>query len=61
VDKVGSSPELEVEVLEPATRHTVSVQQLRRWCDSMAASPTGTIRMAKLKRLLEGESAIGFM
>src|ERR1700730_3179913 len=52
VDNVASAAELEVEVREPATRHTVSVQQLRRWCDSIAASPAETIRKAKLKQLL---------
>ena len=52
VDNVGSETELEVEVREPATRHTVSVQQLQRWCDSIAASPAETIRKAKLKQLL---------
>ena len=52
VDNVGSGTELEVEVREPATRHTVSIQQLRRWCDSIAVSPAETIRKAKLKQLL---------
>ena len=52
VDTAGSATELEVEVREPGTRHTVSIQQLRRWCDSVAASPAETIRKAKLKQLL---------
>jgi hypothetical protein len=52
VDSVGSATALEVEVREPATRHSVSVQQLRRWCDAIAASPAETIRKAKLKQLL---------
>ena len=53
VDSVGSSTELEVHVRKPATTHTVSVGQLRRWCDGIAASPAETIRKAKLKRLLD--------
>jgi hypothetical protein len=52
VDNMAAATELEVEVREPATRHTVSVQQLRRWCDSIATSPAETIRKAKLKQLL---------
>jgi hypothetical protein len=53
VDSVGSATELEVEVSrEPVTRHSVSVQQLQRWCDAIAASPAETIRKAKLKQLL---------
>jgi hypothetical protein len=54
VDNVGPATELEVEVREPATRHTVSVEQLRRWCDGIAASPAEAIRKAKLKQLLGG-------
>jgi hypothetical protein len=54
VDNVGSATELDVEVRETATRHTVSVQQLRRWCDSIAPSPAETLRKAKLKQLIEG-------
>jgi hypothetical protein len=52
VDSVSSATALEVQVREPATRHSVSVQQLRRWCDAIAASPAETIRKAKLKQLL---------
>jgi hypothetical protein len=52
VDNAGTGTELEIEVREPATQHTVSVGQLRRWCDGVSVSPAETIRRAKLKQLL---------
>ena len=36
VDSIGPATELEIQVREPATSHTVSLQQLRRWCDGIA-------------------------
>jgi hypothetical protein len=52
VDNVGPGTELEIQVREPTTTHTVSVFQLRRWCDGVAASPAETLRKSKLKQLL---------
>jgi hypothetical protein len=52
VDNVGLGTELEIQVREPATTHTVSVLQLRSWCDGVAASPAETLRKSKLKQLL---------
>ena len=54
VDNVGLGTELEIQVREPATKHTVSVGQLRRWCEGVAVSPAETLRRAKLKQLLIG-------
>jgi hypothetical protein len=49
---VASGATLVVEVREPATRHTVSVAQLRRWCDGIAVSPDETLKKRKMKELL---------
>jgi len=54
VDNVGSATDLEVELREAATRHTVSVQQLRRWYDRHSGEPGGNYQEAKLKQLLAG-------
>lgn len=43
---------LEVEVREPATIHTVTVTQLRRWCDGVAVSPEAILRRRKVKSLI---------
>ena len=53
MDKAGPRTELEIEVREAATRHVVSLGQLRRWCDGVAAGPAETIRKTMLKRLLD--------
>jgi len=51
-DVVGTGTRLEVEVREPATRHTVTVQQIQRWCDGVAVSPDELLRRARVKELL---------
>ncbi len=52
VDNVGPGTELEIRVSEPTTMHTVTVLQLCRWCEGVAASPEETLRKTKLKQLL---------
>ncbi len=44
-----------VEVREPATQHSLTVQQLKRWADSSAFSPAERLRKKRLKELLWGE------
>ena len=44
--------ELEVQVREPTTCHRLTVQQIRRWCDGVAASPDETLKKRRLKQLL---------
>ena len=52
VDSVGPGTVLEIQVRDPATTHTVSVQPLRRRCDGVAASPEEILRKSKLKQML---------
>jgi hypothetical protein len=35
-----------------ATCHRLTVQQIRRWCEGVAASPDETLRKRRLKQLL---------
>ena len=51
-DAIAPGTELEVQVREPATRHRVTVQQIRRWCDGIAVSPDETLKKRRLKQLL---------
>jgi hypothetical protein len=44
--------ELEVQIREPATCHRLTVQQIPRWCDGVAASPDETLKKRRLKQLL---------
>ena len=52
VDVVGTGTKLEVQVREPATTHTVTVQQIQRWCDGVAVSPEEVLRRRRVKELL---------
>jgi hypothetical protein len=44
--------ELEIQVREPPTCHRITVHQIHRWCDGIAASPDETLKKRKLKQLL---------
>jgi hypothetical protein len=52
IEGLGPATKLEIEVRPPATRHIVSVQQLRNWVNGTTSSPAETLRRARLKRLL---------
>ena len=50
-DAVAPGTKLEVQVREPATSHTVTLQQLQRWCDG-AGSPREILKKRKVRELL---------
>ncbi len=43
---------LEIEVREPAVRHTVTLSQLQRWANGATKSPAERIRRDRMNRLL---------
>lgn len=43
-DGVGAAMPLHVKVRQPETTHTVTVDQIRRWCDGVAVSPNALIQ-----------------
>jgi hypothetical protein len=51
-DAVASGTELEIHVREPPTCHRITVRQIHRWCDGIAANPDETLKKHKLKQLL---------
>lgn len=51
-DAVALGTELEVQVREPPTYHRITVQQIHRWCDGIAANPDETLKKRRLKQLL---------
>ena len=51
-DPIAPGTQIEVHVREPATTHTVSVLQIRRWCDGVAVSPDEVLKRQKVKQLL---------
>ena len=51
-EAMAQGTQLEVQVREPATTHTVSVAQLRRSCDGVAVSPDEVLRRKRVKEPL---------
>jgi len=51
-DAVALGIELEIQVREPPTCHRITVHQIHRWCDGIAASPDETLKKRSLKQLL---------
>jgi hypothetical protein len=49
---VGPGTQIEVQVQAPAARHSLTLAQIRRWCDGVAASPEEVLKRARVKRLL---------
>jgi hypothetical protein len=52
VDPIAPGTRLDIQVRQPATTHSVSLAQLRRWVEGIAVSPDETLRKRRLKSLL---------
>jgi hypothetical protein len=52
VEVIAPGTEIEIQVGAPATKHCVTVAQLRRWCDGVAISPEETLRKRRLREML---------
>ncbi len=52
IDRIGPATVLDVEIREPATKHSASLQQVERYLDGASSSPNEGVRKAKLKNLL---------
>jgi hypothetical protein len=51
-ERIGPATVLEVEVRSPATRHSISLQQVERWLAGATPNPSEASRKAKLKMML---------
>ena len=51
-DKIGRGTVLDIEVRNPSTRHSISLQQVERWLAGATTNPTEATKKAKLKMLL---------
>src|SRR4051812_3603655 len=51
-EAIAPGTPLEVEVREISTRHTVTIQQIQRWCDGVAVSPDEVLNRKRVKELL---------
>jgi hypothetical protein len=52
IERVGRSTTLDVEVREPGTRHSITLQQVERWLDGVTSSPLEASKKAKLRVLM---------
>jgi hypothetical protein len=49
---LGAATRIEVEVREPATRHTVTLTQIERWLSGATISPNERVKKDRLKGML---------
>ncbi len=52
LDDVGPATRLDVEVPGPSARHSVPVQQIRRWAEGSSVSPEVQLRKERVKAML---------
>ena len=52
VEPVGDATVLEVDVREPSTKHTLSLNHVERWLSGATANPSEASRKARLKMML---------
>jgi hypothetical protein len=52
VAQIAPGTQLEVQVREPATRHTISIAQILRWCDGVTVSPEEVLKRKRVRELL---------
>jgi hypothetical protein len=53
VEGLGPGSRLEIEVREPGTTHTITVDRLKRWVNGTTSSPIETLRKAKVRQMLQ--------
>jgi hypothetical protein len=53
-EQIAPGTPIEIQVRVAATSHSVTVAQLRRWCDGIAVSPDERLRKRRMKELLVG-------
>ena len=52
IERLGPGAVLDVEVREPSTRHSLTLQQVERWLEGATTNPNEGMKKAKLKNLL---------
>ena len=50
----GPPARLEIEVREPAVKHTGTLAQLQRWANGATRSPAEKVRRERMRQLLNG-------
>ena len=52
IERIGPATKLDIDVREPAMRHTLSVEHVERWLAGATKNPTEATKKAKLKLML---------
>jgi len=52
IEGLGPGSRLEIQVREPSTIHSLTVQQLHRWIEQAPKSPADVLRRARVKEQL---------
>jgi hypothetical protein len=52
IEALGPGSRLEIQVREPSTIHSLTVQQVQRWIESVTTSPAKVLRRARVKQVL---------
>jgi hypothetical protein len=52
IEQVGNATTLDVEIREPPTVHSISLQQVERWLVGATPNPNEAMKKAKLKTML---------
>ena len=52
-DQIAPGTPIEITVREPTTTHSVSLAQIRRWCDGVAVSPDEVLKRKRVKALID--------
>ena len=52
IEQIAAATVLDVEVREPAAKHSISLQQVERWLAGATPNPNEAARKAKLKMML---------
>jgi hypothetical protein len=52
LENIGPATVLDVEVREPGTKHSLSLQQVERWLGGATTNPNEAMKKAKLKMML---------
>ncbi len=52
VEGPGRAATLEIAVIEPVVKHTISVERVLKWLDGVTTSPSELVKREKLKSLL---------
>jgi hypothetical protein len=50
-EPIAPGTTLEVLVSQPETKHTVTIAQVRRWCEAVTVSPEETLKKRRVKEL----------